>query len=212
MYGKITISSRYSPWLGEDFMKLINIIRSYSLVDIYRCYELWDLAGQVKDKEGALIEVGVWNGGTAALLVSQANGAPVYLCDTFTGVVKASSKDSQYKGGEHSDCSIENVKRVVGFVGGGDVQILRGIFPEETAMNIDVNEKFKFMHLDVDVYRSTHDAIAWIWPRMIRGGIVVVDDYGAEQCDGVTKAITEIVRPSMIKLYNLNGHAVLIKV
>lgn len=77
-----------------------NLTRSLTNTDVLSCGALWNKA---KKLDGSLIEIGVWKGGTGALIArkAQLSGivAPVYLCDTFSGAVKASEKDSSYKGG-----------------------------------------------------------------------------------------------------------------
>lgn len=138
--------------------------------------------------------------------------APVYLCDTFAGVVKASDKDSTYRGGEHSDTSRHTVETLVRHLGLHNVRILEGIFPDQTAHLIEPG-RFRFCHIDVDVYQSAKDIVEWIWERMIVGGIVLYDDYGMETCPGITRYVDE-QRADLDRLviYNLNGHAVIIKI
>src|SRR3954462_5277309 len=47
-YGTIYTNSFYSPWLGDrDFQNIYNIIKENTLVDIFRCYELWQLVEEV---------------------------------------------------------------------------------------------------------------------------------------------------------------------
>ena len=36
-----------------------------------------------------------------------------------------------------------------------------------------------FVHIDVDQYQSTYDSLAYFYPRMSAGGVIVNDDYGA---------------------------------
>lgn len=101
----------YAPWNTDaDFQKVWQAIRENTLVDIFRCWELWQLAQQTRSSSGAILEVGVWRGGTGSLMAfasgRSGSSAPVYLCDTFRGVVKAGIHDTGYRGGEHSDTSI----------------------------------------------------------------------------------------------------------
>ena len=125
---------------------------------------------------GAFIEVGVWKGGTGCLLASAAS-KPVFLCDTFHGVVKAGPRDTYYKGGEHSDATEEEVRNLASQLGVlHRIKVIRGVFPEDTGSS--VNESLSLCHIDVDVYASARDVFNKIWPLMIRGGVVVFDDYG----------------------------------
>ena len=48
---------------------------------------------------------------------------------------------------------------------------------------------FSFVHLDVDLYQSTKDGLAWFYPRLNRGGILISHDYS--NADGVRKAFDE---------------------
>src|SRR5687767_10189928 len=65
--------SNYWPW-DEDqaFLETYRAIEAHTLVDRYRCYELWTLVQQAVKLEGGLIEVGVWRGGTGALIARRA--------------------------------------------------------------------------------------------------------------------------------------------
>ena len=47
------------------------------------------------------------------------------------------------------------------------------------------------MHLDVDLRRSTLDALAWFYPRLVRGGLLVTHDYGDATVPGVKQAFDE---------------------
>ena len=216
-YGGIYSQSAYSPWNGDAaFRQMLSAIRSYTLVDEYRCYELWQLCGQISAlNPGDILEVGVWRGGTGCLLARRALdanlGGTVFLCDTFTGVAKAGGRDSAYVGGEHADTSAATVLDLVRRMGLSNVEILEGIFPDATAHRI-ADRRFRFCHIDVDVYESASQTFEWVWPRVVPGGIVVFDDYGFYSCGGVTRLVDGMIgRPDRLMVYNVNGHALVIK-
>lgn len=218
-YDAIQPLATYAPWRADrEFQEVMRLIQGNTLVDIYRCWELWALLPQTAHVRGAVLEVGVWRGGTGALLAERARRCgitdPVYLCDTFEGVVKAGSQDEHYRGGEHRDTSRAVVERLISTVFHCDnVRILQGIFPDETAGAIDPGTKFRFCHIDVDVYESARDVTEWIWERLANGGVIVYDDFGFYGCNGITRLVEEQVsRPGRIVLHNLNGHAVVVKV
>ena len=216
-YNKIESNAKYSPWLlDREFSNVYNLINKYTLIDEYRLYELYSLLRQCSKIDGDIIEIGVWRGGSAGLLGRcrdlNCPDKDLILCDTFSGVVKASSHDSYYTGGEHADTDILTVKSVLNIVGTQNVNLLVGIFPEETAGYLPEKQKFSFAHIDVDVYESAKDSFDYIFPRLTAGGFIVFDDYGFSTCDGVTKFCNELsLRDDIIFIYNLNGHAVLIK-
>lgn len=202
----------YSPWEGDtEFKELYEIVKNNTLVDIYRSYELWTLVNNIVDLEGDILEVGVWRGGTGAILgkASEGSNAQVYLADTFTGVVKASEKDTVYRGGEHSDTSVQIVKDLLEKVESKNTIVLKGVFPDDfPTLKID---KIKLCHIDVDTYQSARDIFEYTWAKLEVGGAVVFDDYGFWTCEGITKYFNSLDLTDGFKIHNLNGHGIIIK-
>jgi O-methyltransferase len=203
-----------APWLNDyDFLTIYEKIKEYTLVDLYRCYELWILAKQSSYIDGAILEVGVWRGGTGAILAeaTKSSNKKVFLADTFQGVVKAGANDTVYKGGEHSDTSLQLVSKLISSLSLQNVHLLKGIFPEDTQHY--VKDKIAMLHCDVDVYSSSKDIVEWCLPRMSVGSVLVFDDYGFYGCEGVTTFCNELrLRDDLIFIHNLNGHAIFIKI
>ena len=217
-YETVRPNATFAPWIADHaFREVYERIRANTLVDELRCYELWQLVTQAaKLNAGALLEVGVWRGGTGALIATAARRSDVtndvYLCDTFTGVVKASSLDPAYRGGEHGDTSRAVVESLISGLGLSGVRILTGIFPDDTGRLVQA-DRFRFAHIDVDVYESARSVTEWLWPRLIQGGMIVYDDYGFATCPGVTQAVDEQRgKKGRLVFHNLNGHAVVVKI
>lgn len=215
-HSTIITYATYSPWLDDkSFMATYEIIKPCTLVDIYRCYELWNLVAQLAPIEGDVLEVGVFRGGTGCMMANRLRfvspAKNMILCDTFSGVVKAGPKDTTYVGGEHADTSMQIVQDLAAKLGVGNIRCHQGIFPEQTGYRVS-NRKFSLCHIDVDVYESARDVINWVWPRLSVGGCVVFDDYGFLHCEGVTRLVNEnMILPGVIIVYNLNGHAIVVK-
>ena len=207
-------NASYSPWLTDNlFLQTYEVIKNHTLVDIYRCYELYSIASGLNKLEGHCMEVGVWKGGTAAIIakaVSENTATKVLLFDTFKGVPKAGAKDTLYKGGEHSDTSREVVIELMKELKLFNCEIHRGIFPDDFP-NITI-QKLKMVHIDVDVYQSAKDIFEYVWPKLVVGGVVVFDDYGFWGCEGITKLFNGIMHPNVFKVYNLNGHGLIAKI
>lgn len=70
-----------------------------------------------------------------------------------------------------------------------------------------------FMHLDVDIYESTRCALEFLDHRLVKGGVVVVDDYGFVTCPGVKRAVDEFVldKPRYFSLQLPTGQNVLVR-
>ena len=85
----------YSPWRADrQFQVAFELIRHNTLVDVYRCYDLWQLVAEAgKLPSGEIIEIGVWRGGTGCLMAQRGKliglEATVFPCDTFRGAVKS---------------------------------------------------------------------------------------------------------------------------
>lgn len=217
LYEPVTPRADYAPWNSDDlFLSVYESVRNDTKVDIYRCWELWTLVEQSSKLAGNIIEIGVWRGGTGALMAKRAAlsgiDATIYLCDTFRGVVKAGLHDTYYKGGELAT-SRQSVDALVQRFQLNNVQILEGIFPDETARLIDERHaRFRLCHIDVDVYQSAKDILDWVWGRMVAGGVIVYDDYGFNGCQGITKLVNDQKNQTdRLVLHNLNGHALVVK-
>jgi O-methyltransferase len=207
-------SATYSPWEGDaDFSQIFNVVRNSTLVDKFRLYELFTISKQLSTVPGDFLEIGVWRGGSGALLANSAKtmGKKIYLADTFSGVVKANFADTSYLGGEHADTSLGYVENFFTENKIMNYEILQGIFPEETKHMIE-NATFSLVHIDVDVYESGSDAWDFIQSRLSKGGVVIFDDYGFISCSGITKLVEELINnPRYIFIHNINGHAIFVR-
>jgi O-methyltransferase len=182
---------------------------------MYRRYELWYIAKQMGAVEGCFLEVGVFRGGSGALLAHvAADSSParqVYLADTFKGVVKTGEKDTDYNDGMHAETSVQLVEDLLASMNLTNATILEGIFPEDTADQV-TSDKIALLHCDVDVYQSSKDVVEWTLPRLSVGGVIIFDDYGFYSCEGVTRYVNELrANENLFFFHNLNGHAVFIK-
>lgn len=218
-YGAVGPVADYRPWdVDTAFLEAYRAIEQHTKIDIYRCYSLWRYAEQTAKLGGDLLEVGVWRGGSAALLAAALrhfgiSNKTVYLADTFRGVVKAGPRDDYYKGGEHADTSEDTVHRLFRSLSLSGYQVLSGVFPEESAERIPSGARFCLCHVDVDVYQSALDVMEWAWSRLPVGGVIVYDDYGFYGCEGVTAlGNEEFRRPDRIVTHNLNGQCVVVKI
>lgn len=208
----------YSPWRTDGiFRAVLQQVSTNTLVDVTRLYELWSLAGQLTNVPGDFFEVGVWRGGSAALVATrllQTCGPTrrTILCDTFSGVALAGEMDASYQGGEHADTSVATVEALFRECRLPAPTINVGIFPQDTLAEID-STAFCLVHIDVDVYESALSATEAIWPRVTTGGVVVFDDYGFVKTQGVRRAVDQLGEklPNCLRVHNLNGHGLLIK-
>jgi len=216
-HGMVYPVSTYSPWLTDAaFQRVYRAVRRNTLVDQWRCYELWTLLGELREIPGAVIEVGVWRGGSGALMAARCAelgiSEPTFLCDTWTGMVKTGEVDIYYRDGKHDDTSKQIVEQLVRRMDLADrVQLLEGIFPDATGAAAE-DHAFRLVHIDVDVYQSAFDVFEWAWPRLSAGGVVVFDDYGCPATPGIPRFVDEQRGlADRLVVHNLNGHALIVK-
>lgn len=67
-------------------------------------------------------------------------------------------------------------------------EIRKGYFPETTE---GIEDKFFFVNLDLDLYQPTLSGLEWFEERMMKGGIILIHDYFAENFTGVKQAVDE---------------------
>ena len=189
-HAQIISFATYAPWFDDaGFVALYEQVKSATLVDIYRCYELFRLAGQC-----------------AAL-----PGKTLHLFDTFSGVAKCDTRfDMLYTGGKHADTDESVVLDLLATLD-ARAETHRGLFPDDTLDGLP--EQLCFAHIDVDASHSVKQSFEALWPRVQPRGIVVFDDYGMFGCEGATLAANEIIAAHRDGLFvhNLNGHALFIK-
>ena len=160
--------------------------------------------------EGDMAEVGVYQGGSAKLICETKKEKELYLFDTFTGLPELSNDDTHfgkkywYKN-QFNNTSVDSIEKLLGKY--ENVHIIKGVFPESGEEII--NKKFCFVHLDVDLYKSTIDALRFFFPKMVKGGIILIHDFHS---DGIQKAFREFKNENSVQLIELTGsQAMLIK-
>ena len=52
-------------------------------------------------------------------------------------------------------------------------------------------KRFSLIHIDVDVYEPTKCILEYTWDKIVKGGILILDDYGV--VEGETKAVDEFI-------------------
>lgn len=158
-----------------------------SLIPPHGLRELRRHAAAVRGVSGDVAEVGVYRGGSAKVLAAELPGRPLHLFDTFAGMPgeAVGPADNVCRAGDFGDTSEARVRRLV-----PSARLYVGTFPG-TASVLDDRVRFALVHIDVDLYRSTLDALAFFWPLLVSGGRVVLDDHNCPSCEGATLAARE---------------------
>lgn len=142
---------------------------------------------------GDLIETGVWRGGSSIFMrgVLKAHGVDdrtVWLCDSFEGLPPPSPGFEADAGAiwhwwKPLSVSLEDVTANFARYGLLDDQVkfVKGWF-KDTLPGLK-DERWALIRLDGDMYQSTIDGLANLYPNLAEGGYLVVDDYwGVDAC------------------------------
>ncbi len=60
--------------------------------------------------------------------------------------------------------------------------------------------RISLLHIDCDMYTPTLTALENLWPRIVKGGVVVLDDYGVRPWEGESTAVDEYFADKNVKL------------
>lgn len=168
--------------------------RSYR--DKVRFYTIWLQIERLKETNvtGAFAELGVYQGETARFIHHMDPARELHLFDTFEGfapedLAKETTEDKKYNPSNFSDTSVEEVAACI--EGNELVKFHPGLFPDSTKA---LEEKsFAFVSLDADLYAPTIAGLAYFYPRLSAGGVIIIHDYN-HTWDGCRKAVDEFVQ------------------
>lgn len=138
---------------------------------------------------GAMVEFGCNAGRTAALMACVCPEKELWLYDSFQGLPEPGEKDSGKFGGGIMKVSQGSVGLYFEENGLEEPRIIPGWFYELKPNQVPM--EIAFAHLDGDLYESTRDALSIVAPRMVKGGVIILDDYGWSTTPGVKAAFVE---------------------
>jgi O-methyltransferase len=195
--------------------KILNINQLRELFDI-RLSTIRLLADEIKNSkvEGSIAELGVYKGYIARELNLLFKERRLYLFDTFEGFDKRDIEhEKEWRKGkstnrDFSDTSIEQVKDILMYP--EKVVFCKGYFPDTAA---SIKDKFAFVSLDPDLYLPTLNGLRFFYPRLSKGGSILIHDYNSAQFVNVKEAVREFSKEADIKivpLSDLHGSAVIV--
>jgi hypothetical protein len=149
---------------------------------------------------GDYVEMGTQHGGTAKIIYDlMVPGAELFCFDTFTGF-DAEDLKIESTVGAHG-FTTESISDVdIGFVrdmilGDGRTSDRLHLVPGRVPQTLApfANRRWRFAHLDMDLYEPTKRALEWLWPRLVPGAIVLFHDYDA--LPSIKVAVDEFSKP-----------------
>jgi O-methyltransferase len=156
---------------------------------------LWQQARSLKSHGGAFAEVGAFKGDSAEIICLAKGERRFYVFEAFAGLQSPSeSVDARFREGLFASEEKQLRARLQRYP---NITIIAGYFPETAACVSQ--ERFSYVHLDLDLYQPTMAALQFFYPRVLSGGRIIVHDYS--QCEGVWKAVDEFLigRPEEVE-------------
>jgi O-methyltransferase len=196
--------------IEPEHLAVIRRVHSYTMTTPARILSCIDAVEYVVRNRlpGAVAECGVWRGGSAmamALTLVRLGdiNRDLYLFDTFEGMSAPSGADVDGTGAAAVDrleaadrdesiwayAPLEQVRQAIFGTGypPDRVHLVQGRV-EETLPG-QAPEQISVLRLDTDWYESTKHELIHLFPRLVRGGVLLLDDYGFWR--GARKAVDE---------------------
>ncbi len=187
--------------IEEGFKEIFLLCRLFTMTSVEKMYAMYKATEyMIKNKiAGDIVECGVWKGGSmmiSALTLLRMNETNrlLYLYDTYEGMAKPTSKDvkifdkspaikswnKKQKDNYSKWCyaSLEEVKKNLYSTGypKRNIKFIKGKV-QDSIPNI-TSEKISLLRLDTDLYESTYHELTHLYPKLIKNGILIIDDYG----------------------------------
>ena len=219
----------HEPFEGSDALEFC-WNRSMQTKD--SLYNLWEIGSYLHANQigGDYVECGVWRGASMQLLASQIQDkslAPkkIWLYDTYSGMTKPTAadirlkdgrfahelgwdsteflEDIDYKSGVYAYATLNDVKD--GFKQLGlsfqDVNFVKGDVLETIPKHCPI--EIGLLRVDTDWYQSTKHILTNLYPRVVKGGVVILDDY--DYWSGARKAVDEYFSENKIEPLLIRG-------
>lgn len=182
----------------------------FNSADFVRFSQVDKLLSDSLNLDGDVAELGVYRGRLTELIADKMldTNKCLYLFDTFEGFKEVDVKIDQNKKhitGEVEDFSNTSMLSVFNKVSATgfkreNLVIRKGWFPG-TLKSGDEEKRFCFVSIDFDLSAPTLSAINFFWPRVVKGGYVIIHDYGNINYKGVKDVIDRYIKENDIKAY-----------
>jgi len=197
------------------------LVPQHTMVSLPRLQKLYSLGESLAQNgpDGAVVECGVWNGGSSAMLAAglQHHGAnrPFWLFDSFEGLPEPTEKDDKNVQKHYFPgwCTgavtrVEEAHTLAG-TPPTSLQIVPGWFDETLSHHVEAIGPIALLHVDADWYDSVYTVFETLYSHVVTGGVVVIDDYGS--WSGCRRALEDFFGDpafQALEIRSIDGHAV----
>ncbi len=189
----------FPPDLSEEEKAICESVAPYTMTSVERIVALIQATRYVVENglKGDIVECGVWRGGSmmvVAYVLQQLGDTSrkLYLYDTFAGTTAPAERDQRYDGAAASQLLNSTAKNTGIWCYADKQEVITNLrstgYPEENLLLIEgrveetipqtLPENISLLRLDTDWYESTKHELTYLYPRLVRSGILIIDDYG----------------------------------
>jgi hypothetical protein len=141
---------------------------------------------------GYITEWGVFRGGSLEILAKYNPDSDLIAVDSFQGLPAPTEGIDFHNEHDFSGVDFNGINGFFRMVY-PRVRIIKGFIPQVFEF-FDPHVQLKFSHIDLDLYQSILDALDFIVPRTVEGGIILLDDYKVRSTPGCQKAVDEFFK------------------
>ena len=181
-------TAHHSPFLDDPaftalYEEMVEEWYPGKRVDVrWRVWLLVELVRQCEHLDGSMAEFGTYRAGVAFMLLGLTEVDRLYLFDTFAGI--PSDRLTEYEavehfGGQLNETSPAFVEERLSRWAGRFTICPGDVF--ETLQQTETGP-LSFVHMDLNVSAPTAFALDYVYPRLVPGGVMVLDDYGWLKC------------------------------
>lgn len=203
---KLSRTDEFPPDADKKIIEFIKSSLQFSMTGTERMYLLSQAITNTKINklEGDFVECGIWMGGNI-LLFKQLNdyynlNKSIFGFDTFDGMTVPEEIDKDYqeisakKLSDHEkdylSAGIEKVrKNILKYSNLDNINLIKGKVEDTLLFEKNLPKKISILRLDTDWYASTKVELEILYPRLVHGGVLIIDDYG--HWKGARKAVDE---------------------
>ncbi|MCA3280720.1 MAG: class I SAM-dependent methyltransferase [Roseomonas sp.] len=171
--------------------------RSFTMIPAGKFIQNLMLCWRYAPKTGCIVECGVWRGGMSAGISELLPGRQHYLLDSFEGLPPPREVDGtaafEWQKNTNSPAYYDNCSAEISFAQKAMTQgkakthqLIKGWF-RDTLADFVAEEPIAVLRLDGDWYDSTMECLQALYPKVMLGGVIILDDYGT--WDGCTRAV-----------------------
>ncbi len=212
-------TDRLSLDIPPELARVWERCRPFTMTSLERMAALYDAVRYLEANhiEGDFVECGVWRGGSSmnmalTLLDCGARERHLYLFDTFAGMSEPTANDVDIHGrvaqgkfdklanGPVNGWCFASLEEVTSNLTGtgyppDHLHFVQG--KVEDTIPARAPDRIALLRLDTDWYESTRHELVHLFPRLVPGGILILDDYGHWQ--GARQAADEYFAEHSIK-------------